>query len=182
MSNGENKRYMYGLVAAFDDEEHLVAAAKQAKAAGYKNLRAFTPFRVEALAEVIGKPANVLPWLVVGALIVGAILGYVLQYYTDVISYPINVGGRPFNSWPAFMIVCFELAILFAALTAVGGLFVLNGLPQPYHPIFNTPDFDLASGERFYLCVEVADQRFHLQRTREFLQSLDPQSVSEVPC
>ena len=176
----QNAESMYGLVAEFGDEESLLHAAEQAKAAGYKNLRAFTPFRVEGLAEVLDTHSNVLPWLVVGALFVGAAAGYVMQYYTDVISYPVNVGGRPFNSWPAFVLVCFELAILFGALTTVGGLFLSCGLPLPYHPVFNTADFELSSGRRFYLCIEATDRRFQRQRTRQFLESLGPNAVSEA--
>lgn len=171
---------MYGLVAEFGDEESLLHAAQQAKAAGYKDLRAFTPFRVEGLAEVLDNHSTILPWLVIVGLVVGATLGYIMQYYTDVVSYPMNVGGRPLNSWQAFVLVCFELAILFGALTAVGGLLISCGLPLPYHPIFNTTNFELSSGRRFYLCVESTDRRFQLQRTREFLEGLGPRTVSEA--
>jgi hypothetical protein len=171
---------VYGIVAEFGDEESLLHAAQAARAAGYKDLRAFTPFRVEGLAEVLNNHSTVLPWLVVVALVVGATLGFIMQYYTDVVSYPINVGGRPLNSWQAFVLVCFELAILFGALTTVGGLFISCGLPLPYHPIFNTANFELSSGRRFYLCIESTDRRFQPQRTRQFLENLGPRAVSEA--
>lgn len=171
---------LYGLVAEFSDEETLKHAAKEVRAAGYENVRAFTPFRVEGLSEALGYQGNTLPWLVLAAMVVGAVAGFVMQYYTDVISYPINVGGRPLNSWPSFMIICFELAILFGALTAFGGMLAFNGLPLPYHPIFNTPGFELATGSRFYLCIESTDKRFHMLRTRQFLQGLGPTVVNEA--
>jgi hypothetical protein len=171
---------MYGLVAEFDDEEKLKHAAQEVRAAGYTQVRAFTPFRVDGLAETLGHRENVLPWLVILALIVGAGAGFWMQYYTDVISYPLNVGGRPLNSWPSFIIICFELAILFGALTTFGGMLAFNGLPLPYHPIFNTANFELASGKRFYLCIESSDKRFHLERTRRFLEGLAPKVVSET--
>jgi hypothetical protein len=170
----------YGLVAEFGDEESLKHAAVATRAAGYKQVRAFSPFRVEGLSETLGHHENLLPWLVILAMVVGATVGYAMQYYTDVVSYPMNVGGRPLHSWPSFVIICFELAILFGALTAFGGMLALNNLPLPYHPIFNTPGFELASGNRFYLCIESTDKRFHAVRTQQFLQELQPKAVREV--
>jgi hypothetical protein len=179
MSN-HGERTMYGLVAEFHDEEQLKHAAEQVRAAGYKNVRAFTPFRVEGLHEILGQHSSLLPWLVLLAMGAGVLAGYAMQYYTDVISYPMNVGGRPLNSWPSFVIICFELAILFGGLTALGGMLAFNGLPLPYHPIFNTPNFELATGNRFYLCIEATDRRFHLQRTRQFLESTGANAVNEA--
>jgi hypothetical protein len=171
---------LYGLVAEFRDAEELVHAAEQAKSAGYDEIRAYTPYRIEALSKVLGHRENLLPWLVYFAIFLGIIVGFVMQYWSDVINYPINVAGRPLNSWPSFIIIMFELAILFSALVTFGGMLLRNGLPLPYHPIFNTPDFDLSSGTRFYLCIKVTDRQFHLQRTREFLQTLNPKVVSEA--
>jgi hypothetical protein len=176
----EQKRYLYGLVAEFGDGESLKAAVKAVRAAGYQAVRAHTPYRVEGLGEILGHRGGALSWLVLGALVAGAVAGYAMQYYTDVIAYPVNVAGRPLNSWPAFVIICFELAILFAGLTAFGGMLLLSGLPLPFHPVFNTPDFDLASGERFYLCIEARDHHFDREGTRQLLERLGPRSVNEV--
>jgi len=173
---------MFGLAAEFEDDRQLLKAVRQARAAGYEDINAYTPYYVEGLTEAMGKKqSNINYFLVLIGLAVGALLGFWLQYWTDVINYPINVGGRPFNSWPAFLIITFEAAILFAALTAVAVLFLRSGLPLPYHPIFNAPNIELASSERFFLVVRVQDRNFQLRQTREFLQSLDPVSVSEVP-
>lgn len=178
----KNQPYLYGLVAEFGSSEELIRAVKQTRAAGYSDVRAHTPYWVKGLAEALGFKARLLPWLVIGGLILGAVGGYVMQYYTDVISYPINVGGRPFNSVPAFMVICFELAILLGAFAAAGGLLGLSGLPLPYHPIFNVPNFELVSGERFFLCIETSDEQFELRQTSQFLHSLNPKSVSEAQC
>ena len=179
----ENRNYLYGLVAEFEDPEQLIEAAKETRAAGYSDVRAHTPYWVKGLADALKlKSTAPLHWIVLGAIVLGILAGFVMQYYTDVISYPINVGGRPLNSWQAFMIICFELAVLFGALTAVGALLAFNGLPLPYHPIFNAPNFELVSGERFYLCIETTDKQFDLQKTSQFLYSLNPKSVSEATC
>lgn len=175
---------MFGLAAEFEDAESLLDAAEKARAEGYEVIQAYTPYHVEGLSEIIDKDArsNMLAWLVFGGLIVGALFGFALQYYASVEGYAINVGGRPLNSWPSFIQVTFELAILFAALAVVGGYFLRMGLPLPYHPIFNTPNIELASSNRFFLCIEVKDRRFHLQQTRTFLEDLGPVTVSEVQC
>ncbi|MBI1296206.1 DUF3341 domain-containing protein [bacterium] len=172
---------MYGLVAEFHDEHDLVEAARQVKAAGYDKVRAYSSYPIHGLADILGHSAKPLRWLIFAAIIVGASGGFLLQYTTAMYGYQLNVGGRPINSWPAFIPVSFEVAILLAAVTAVFGMLLWNGLPLPYHPIFNTPGFELASGERFYLCIEVTDERFNLQRTKTFLQNLGPTVVNEVP-
>ncbi len=177
-----DKNCMHGIAAEFDDAEGILNAARAAKAAGYKDIKAYTPLYVEGLNEIIDDSPNIFPWLVVGGLFAGAVFGMAFQYFASVEGYPINVGGRPLFSWPAFIPVSFELAILFAALALVGGYFVRIGLPLPYHPIFNTPNIELASRSRFFLCIETRDKQFHLQNTRAFLEGLEPLNVSEVQC
>ncbi|MEM7348550.1 MAG: DUF3341 domain-containing protein, partial [Chloroflexota bacterium] len=144
------------------------------------DIKAFSPYRVEGLAGALGLESNILPWIAFIALFVGAAIGFSMQYYTDVISYSLNVGGRPLNSWPSFTIITFELAILFTALATAGGMLILNGLPLPYHPIFNTPNFELASGNKFYLCIEARDKQFDRVETLRFLSDLNPKSVNEA--
>lgn len=178
----KNETCLYGLVAEFNDPADMLRAARQVREAGYTDVSAFTPYRIEGLNRALGKRKSILPWLVVGAIFLGFGAGFLLQYYTDVFSYPVNIGGRPFNSWPAFMIICFELAVLFGAFTAFGGMLVFSELPLPYHPIFNTPRYDLSSNDRFYLCIEVTDSRFNLQRTKQFLLGLGPTAVNEAQC
>jgi hypothetical protein len=175
--------YLYGLVAEFDDPESLIDAVEKTRAAGYRDLRAHTPFWVKGLGDALALRSTLpLHWFVLGAMVLGAGAAFVMQYYTDVLSYPLNVGGRPLNSVPAFLVVCFELAVLFGAFAAAGGLLASNGLPLPYHPIFNAPNFELVSGERFYLCIETRDAQFDLPGTTAFLYSLNPISVSEAKC
>ena len=170
----------YGLLAEFEAPEELVAAAERAYADGYRRLDAYTPFPVHGLAEAIGFHTNRLPLLVLIGGIVGAGAGFLSQYWAAVIDYPINVGGRPLNSWPAFIPITFEVTILVAALTAVLGMLALNGLPQPYHPVFNAPRFALATRDRFFLCIEAADPRFDAEATRKFLENLGAKEVTDV--
>ena len=171
---------IYGLMAEFDTPEDVLAAAKRAQAQGYRRMDAYTPFPVEGLSEAIGFHHTWLPLLVLIAGIIGAIVGFASQYYATVIDYPINVGGRPLNSWPSYIPITFEVTILFAALMAVVGMIALNGLPMPYHPVFNVPQFALASRDRFFLCIEATDPLFDREATRRFLEELKPREVSEV--
>jgi len=171
---------VYGLLAEFDSPEDLVAAGERAYADGYRRLDAYTPFPVHGLAEAIGFRTNRLPLLVLIGGIVGAGAGFFSQYYAAVIDYPLNVGGRPLNSWPAFIPITFEVTILVAATTAVLGMLALNGLPQPYHPVFNAPRFALATRDRFFLCIEATDPRFDSEATRRFLEGLGAKEVTDV--
>jgi hypothetical protein len=172
---------IYGLLAEFGDAESLRSAAAVARAAGYRRVDAFTPMPVEGLAEALGKTYTRIPTITFVGGLVGAISGYALQYYVSVIAYPLNVGGRPLHSWPAFIPVTFEMTVLCAALAAVLGMLALNGLPRPHHPLFNVDAFKLASRDRFFLAIEARDAAFDLEETRHFLHNLSPRQVWEVP-
>jgi len=167
-------------MAEFEHPEDVVAAARSAYAEGYRKMDAYTPFPIEELSEALGLRHTLLPWVVLGGGATGALAGFFMQYYLSVVEYPLNIGGRPLNSWPSFIPVTFEMTILFAALSAVLGMIILNGLPRPYHPVFNVPRFALASRNRFFLCIESGDPKFDPERTRRFLLALHPVEVSEV--
>lgn len=171
---------LYGLMAEFSDPKELVAAAHRVHEAGYSKVDAFSPYPMEALTEALGLPQSRLPLLVLVGGVVGLVGGYGLEYWASVIEYPMNIGGKPFHSWPAFIPPAFETTILFAALTAVLGMLALNGLPEPYHPVFNVPTFALATKDRFFICIEASDPKFDPDRTWSFLLSLGPRVVSEV--
>jgi hypothetical protein len=171
---------IYGLLAEFDDPNALVSATQRAYREGYRRMDAYSPFPIEELHEALGGHHTRLPLIVLIGGICGCIGGYALQYWTQAIAYPINVGGRPYQSWPAFIPVTFECTILAAALSAVLGMVALNGLPMPYHPVFNVPRFALASRNRFFLCIEARDPKFDVERTRSFLETLEPREVTTV--
>lgn len=171
---------IYGLLAQYTDPESLVRAAQRAYEEGYRKMDAYSPFPVEGLAEAIGFKKNGLPLLVLAAGILGAVTAYSMMYFSAVIHYPLNVGGRPLHSWPAFVPITFELTILFAAFAAVLGMLGLNGLPMPYHPVFNAKTFGQASRSRFFLCIEATDPKFDIDATRRFLEGLGPRSIEEV--
>lgn len=172
---------IYGLMAEFHEPGDVVAAARRAYDTGYRKMDAYTPYPIEELSEALGwHTRGRLPKLVLLGGLVGAAGGYLLQYYTTVIAYPMNVGGRPLHSWPAFIPVTFETGVLCAALTAVLAMLALNGLPRPYHPVFNAPNFALASTDRFFLCLEAEDPLFDPEETRRFLESLGPAEISKV--
>jgi hypothetical protein len=181
MYHAEETKTVYGMVAEFSDPEEIVVAAHKAREAGYRKMDAYTPFPVHGLSEAIGFQDNLVPWLIFIGGLLGAGIGYGLQVYLNVVEYPMNVGGRPLVPWPAFLPVTFECTVLSAAFFAVFGAIIgMNGLPKPYHPIFNAPNFDLASQDRFFLCIESNDTQFDLEETRHFLQSLGPENVAEV--
>ena len=171
---------LYGLMAEFKSADALLEAAHKAYAEGHRRMDAYSPLPIHGLAEAVGYRKRILPWLVLGGGLLGMVGGFFLQYWVSVIELPMNVGGRPLNSWPAFIPVTFECTILGAALTAVLGMLALNGLPKPYHPVFNAPRFAKASSNRFFLCIESSDVLFDPARTRNFLESLDPHEVMEV--
>ncbi|HZQ22969.1 MAG TPA: DUF3341 domain-containing protein [Terriglobales bacterium] len=172
---------IYGQMAEFDTPTQLVEAARRTYAEGYRKIDAYSPFPVEELAEAIGFHRNGVPLVVLIGGILGGLSGYLLQYWIAAISYPINVGGRPYHSWPAFIVVTFEMTILFAGLSAVFGMLALNGLPMPYHPVFNVSRFAFASKDRFFLIIFSSDPKYTAGGARQFLESLGPRSVSEVP-
>jgi hypothetical protein len=167
-------------MAEFKTPEQLLEAAHHTHDAGYRSIDAFAPFPIEGLAEAVGFHSTRLPLVVLFAGMLGGISGFSLQYYAAAISYPINVGGRPLNSWPAFIPVTFELTILFAAGAAVLGMLLMNGLPTPYHPVFNLPRFALASRDRFFLCIKAVDPMFDRELTRKFMETLNPREVAEI--
>jgi len=170
----------YGLIAEYDTPEEVVAAAEAARKTGFTVMDAYTPFPVEGLEDALALKPTRLGFVVLAMGVAGAVAGFSMQWYSTNIAYPLNIGGRPLNDWPTFIVITFELTILFAAFTA--GLFMLgrNGLPRPYHPVFNTPGFDRASRDGFYLCIESRDPRFDLAGTRAFLEGTAPVSVQEV--
>ena len=167
-------------MAEFDNPDNLLAAAHRAYAAGYRKIDAYSPFPIHGLAEAIGFHRNRLPMVVLIAGIIGGVGGFALQYYASVIDYPLNIGGRPLNSWPAFIPVTFETTILIAAFAAVLGMLGLNGLPRPHHPVFNVSRFERATRDRFFLCIEASDPQFDLEETKRFLESLKPYEVHDV--
>jgi len=171
---------IYGVMAEFDNPTALVNAAREARSRGYRKLDAYSPFPIEALTEALHLPKSKLPLIVLIGGILGGLTGYLMQYYVTVIYFPINIAGRPLHSWPMYIVITFELTVLFAALSAVFGLLAVCGLPMPYHPTFNVPRFALASRNRFFLCIEAADPLFDRQATSGFLESLDAREVSEV--
>jgi hypothetical protein len=172
---------VYGLMAEFASAEKLVDAARRAREAGYERVEAYSPFPVEGVAEAVGfRGSRVALATLIGGVLGGA-GGFFLQWYAAVIDYPINVGGRPTNSWPAFIPVTFEMTVLFAALTAVIFMFAANGLPRLRHPVFNVREFELSTRNRFFLCLRVDDPAFEVEGARHFLERLEPMKVIEVP-
>jgi hypothetical protein len=171
----------YGLMAEFTTPEAVLEAARRAREEGYTSVDAYSPYPVHGLAEALGRADHRVPWIVFVSGVMGAFLGYGLQWYVSAVDYPVSSGARPYNSWPSFIPVTFELTVLCAAFGALIGMLALNGLPRPYHPVFNAPGFGRASTDRFFLSIEAADPNFDADDTRRFLEGLKPVQVSEVP-
>ena len=180
MAHADTAPALHGLMAEFETPGALVSAAERARLAGYRHMDAYSPIPIEELNEALGLRRTRLPMLVLLGGIVGGMSGYALEYWSQAIAYPLNIGGRPFHSWPHFIPVTFETTVLGAALTCFVGMWALNRLPMPYHPVFNVPAFARASTDRFFLCIEAGDQRFDPVATRRFLEGLHPVGVSEV--
>ena len=172
---------IYGLMAEFETPTELVNACKAAYAEGYREMDAYSPFPIEEASEAIGFHKSAVPLVVLTGGILGGLSGFLLQYWINVIAYPLNIGGKPFNSWPAFVVPTFEMTILFAGLCGMFGMFALNGLPRPYHPLFHVDQFSKVTRNRFFLCVEATDPKFDLTGTQQFMERLKPLSISEVP-
>ena len=180
MSHAPETPAVYGLLAEFDNPTALVKATEGARLAGFRKMDAYSPIPIEELSEALGLERTRLPKLVLLGGILGGLGGYSLQYWTQAMAYPLNIGGRPFHSWPQFIPVTFECTVLGAALSCFIGMWALNKLPQPYHPVFNAPEFARASTDRFFLCIEADDPRFDRETTAAFLKSLHPLGVTEV--
>ena len=171
---------VYGVMAEFGTADELLHAAHAAYAEGYRSMDAYSPFPVHGLSEAIGYHKTLVPLIVLLGGLAGAAGGYLLCYFMTAIAYVHNVGGRPIHSWPSYIPITFETAVLMASLSAVVGMIAMNGLPRPYHPVFNAPRFGLASRNRFFLCIEAADPKFEQEATMRFLETLDPYEVTVV--
>src|SRR5687768_4670083 len=176
----KTKSLLYGFLVEFDNPELLKDCIRQARNRGFRRIDAYTPFPVEGVAEELGVHHSRVPQIVFISGLIGALTGAAMQYYSAVYDYPLNIGGRPLNSWPSFVIVTFELTILFAGLSAVFGMLALNGLPKPHHPLFNEAAFDRVTNDRFFFCIEASDPEFHRERTWKFLESLEPEGVYAI--
>ena len=171
---------LYGIMAEFGTAEQLLAATRAAYQAGYRQMDAYSPYAIDGLAEALGFTKTRLPLITLLGGIVGGLTAYVMQWYSAVLDYPLNVGGRPLHSWPAFIPITFELTVLFAAIAGLIGMLWLNRLPKPYHPVFNVPEFKLASQNRFFLCIEARDRLFRADEVKQLLEQQSPISVAEV--
>jgi hypothetical protein len=171
---------LYGIMAEFDNPSDLVAAARRTHEAGYRRINGYSPYPIEELDEAIGFTRTSLPLIVLIGGIVGALGGFFMQYWMEVIDYPLNVGGKPFNSWPAFIPITFECTVLVASFAAVFGMLLLNKLPQPYHPVFNAPNFALATRDKFFLVIEANDPKFKHAEAMRFMNTLGAMGVNDV--
>ena len=173
-------RVLHGLMLEYDDPDDLIDAARQLRAAGYAEMDAFTPFPMDELPEILGWGRSRIPRLMFAAAVAGAAGGYLMLWYANVVSYRINVGGRPLDSWPAFLIITFECSMASAILAGAIGMLFRNGLPRPHHPVFDVPGFERSSSDRFFLLIEAADPKFDSEQTRRLADGLCPLRVIEV--
>lgn len=171
---------LYGLLAEYPDPESLVSAAKRLREAGYLRLETYSPFPVEGVPAALGFKPVAVPVVFLVAALFGAAGGFLMQYYAAVITYPINVGGRPFNSWPSFVPITFELGVLGGVVFGVLGMILLNKLPRYSHPVFNVERFRAASSDAFFLCVEANDPQFDREATAALLLRNGAIQVTEV--
>ena len=173
---------VHGLLGEFDTPQQLLEAAKRVREAGYRRVDAYAPFPIEGLSQALGlgRKHDLVPLLTLIGGLGGGLSGFFFQLWVNAVSYPMNIGGRPLNSWPAFIPVTFELTVLGASTFAVFGMLALNKLPEPHHPLFNVPRFKRASNDKFFLCIEAHDPKFGLAETARFLQSVHAQHVTEV--
>ena len=174
------QRALFGLMAEFAEHSQLLEAARHAYAAGYRDMDAYSPFPIDGLAEALGRESSPVAFFTLLGGMAGGLGGYFMEWYSMARLYPLNVGGRPYNSWPNFIPVVFELTVLVAAISALTAMLVLNRLPCPHHPVFNLPEFRRASIDRFFLCIETGDAKFERLRTWQFLEKLGPLKVAEV--
>jgi|CXWL01.1.fsa_nt_gi hypothetical protein len=173
---------VYGLMAEFTNADDVVSAARQVRTEGYKKVDGYSPYPMESLIHELDQHHSWVPTIVLGGGLTGLLAGYGLQYWSSVLVYPMNIGGRPFHSWVSFIPPAFETTILFASFGAVFGMLALNGFPRPYHPVFNIEEFaKSASNDKFYLVIEATDPKFDAVKTAEFLKTLSPTFVKEIP-
>jgi hypothetical protein len=175
-----HRSHIYGVMGEFSTPEELIHAVEKVREAGYRRVNAYSPFPVEGLSEALGLKRNLVPLICLIGGLTGGLGGFFFQYWVAVITYPLNIAGRPLNSWPAFIPVTFELTILGAALSAVLGMLALNKLPQPHHPVFNVPRFTHASSDRFFVCIEAKDPKFHIADSARLLQEVHAHHITEV--
>jgi hypothetical protein len=178
--HGRHHPPLYGIMAEFEGPNELVQAARRTYEAGYRRINGYSPYPIEELSEAIGFTHTSLPLIVFIGGVLGGIGGFLMQYWIEVINYPINVGGKPYNSWPAFIPITFECTVLAAAFSAVLGMLILNKLPQPYHPVFNAPNFALATRDRFFLVVEANDVKYNHDAVVELFKSLNALEINDV--
>ena len=178
--HGRHHPPLYGIMAEFEGPNELVHAARRTFEAGYRRINGYSPYPIEELSEAVGFTHTSLPLIVFIGGLLGAVGGFFMQYWIEVINYPINVGGKPYNSWPAFIPITFECTVLAAAFSAVLGMLLLNKLPQPYHPVFNAPNFALATRDRFFLVVEANDPKYDHDTVVEHLKSLNALEINDV--
>lgn len=175
------KARVYGLLAEFDSPSEILTATRRAYTEGYRRMDAYTPMPVHDLADALGMKRTAVPFITLLGGILGGGTAYALQWWINTIAYPINIAGRPLHSWPSFIVVTFEMTVLFAGLAAFLGSLAMNGLPMLHHPIFNSPEFAAASRDKFFLCIEATDPRFDRTDTERFLQTLNARAITEVP-